>query len=201
MPFTAQLKKTPSPAPNQLQFSRNFAPLSVRVNCRKERGGGLQKRGKVGTLLPARSEAGQTWRPRPRKWRSYKSNWCPRACQACLICPWVSNNSNNSLASQRENCIFLHCFILSCRVSELWTVSKKGLLDLDLGCLFNFEDKGNHYIRKYSILPCGIPYPLLLFHGLFFSIPHRQHLTSILGSGSSRRPPGCPAISRRPPAR
>ena len=54
----------------------------------------LQKRGKVGTLLPARSEAGQTWRPRPRKWRSYKSNWCPRACQACLICPWVSNNSN-----------------------------------------------------------------------------------------------------------
>ena len=86
--------KTPSPAPNQLQFSRNFAPLSVRVNCMKERGGGLQKRGKVGTLLPARSEAGQTWRPWPRKWRSYKSNWCPRACQACLICPWVSNNSN-----------------------------------------------------------------------------------------------------------
>ena len=35
--------KTPSPAPNQLQFSRNFAPLSVRVNCRKERGGGCKK--------------------------------------------------------------------------------------------------------------------------------------------------------------
>ena len=35
--------KIPSPAPNQLQFSRNFAPLSVRVNCRKERGGGCKK--------------------------------------------------------------------------------------------------------------------------------------------------------------
>ena len=153
MPFTTQLKNTFT-CTKSASFLKKFCTFECPGQLYEGEGRWLQKRGKVGTLLPARSEAGQTWRPRPRKWRSYKSNWCPRACQACLICPWVSNNSNNTLASQRE---FLHCFILSCRVSELWTVSKKGLLDLDFGCLFNFEDKGSHYIRKYPNLPCGIP--------------------------------------------
>ena len=50
-------------------------------------------------LLAARLEAGQ----RPSVARSYKSRPCLWGGQACLICPWVSNNP---LEEDRQ--IFLH---------------------------------------------------------------------------------------------